>query len=135
VTIYNHINPSKSVVSGVQQLSLQTLRFRHSRYLSLVLKAGLAKPVLVNEQSKLYLTSADNTTITLNSGGKAISKGSEKRNSSELRMVYNLTEDDFRFLSGKKVVSAKIDYVGGEWVLNIDNDGSENIKKACVLTQ
>ena len=111
------------------------VRFRHSHYLNLVVKAGLTKPVSVNVQDKLHLVMVDNTSIVLNSIGKGISKGSEKRNSNILRLAYNLTDDDFKSLLSKKITAIKIAYTEGEWIVNIGNDGSENIKKACTLTR
>jgi hypothetical protein len=114
----------KPEVLGIKQLSVQAVRFRHSHYLNLVLSAGLAKPMMVNEQSRLYLISADNQTIILNSMGSGLSKGTEKRNTSELKLTYNLSESDFGFLLSKKIVSVRMEYAGGEWVLNIGSEGA-----------
>ncbi|MEN0052355.1 MAG: hypothetical protein AAGC65_01735 [Mucilaginibacter sp.] len=127
-------SPTKTEFLGIKQVLAEVVRFRHTRYLNLTVKAALAQPVMVNEQNKLYIVSAGQM-ISLSSIGRTGSKGTEKRNVNELQLVYSLPEDDFKLLSSQKVTSVKIDYDGGEWVLNLDVEGSEKIKKICMQSR
>ncbi|MDB5089166.1 MAG: hypothetical protein JWR09_3160 [Mucilaginibacter sp.] len=126
---------SKQGAPGVQQLSLQSARFRHSHFLNILLKAGLTKPISVSEQHKLYIEFTDNKTITLYSMGRASPKGNGTRSSSNFTLVYALPDKDLELLLSKKIVSVKIDYDGGNWIININDAASENIKKVCSFTK
>jgi hypothetical protein len=127
-------NTTTSVISGIQKISLQGIRFRHSHFLNLVINAGLTKPVNVSEQSKLYLALADGKNIILTISGGARSKGNGK-NSSDLKLMYNLPDSEFKRLLNGNIVSIKMEYDGGAWVFDINNAAAGNIKRACFLTK
>ncbi|MCO5950593.1 hypothetical protein [Mucilaginibacter flavidus] len=127
VTIYQE---PKAIIVGVHLVQLQLVRFRHEYFLNVVVRAGLIKPVVVMEKAGLELSMADGKTIKTASLGRAVPRGSEVRNSSNLSMIYRLTADDAKRLKAGTLNSIKIAYDSGQWSLSTTPSGAINLTAA-----
>lgn len=117
-TIYG--GEAKAGEAGVQQVDLQLVRFRHQHFINVVVRAGLSRQVTISPNSKLSFGTTDNASLTLNSGGLATAQGIAGHSCAELRMIYSLSESDFRTLTNKRVNWISIAYDGGSWDLPVN---------------